>query len=67
MIPPLREVRCICGRWIANSRGPANDGTEVTCPRCGRYGAVKSFWLRVAEEIRHGPPKTCQAVRKESA
>jgi hypothetical protein len=40
---PYREVRCICGRWVANSQEPETDTTMVTCVRCKRHGAVREF------------------------
>ena len=50
---PFQEVRCICGRWVANSLKPETDTTEVTCVRCHRHGQVRDFQLRLLERIRH--------------
>ena len=51
--PPFRPVRCICGRWVANSEEPEEDTAQVTCPRCWRHREVRAFELRLLERIRH--------------
>jgi hypothetical protein len=50
---PFYPVRCICGRWVANSQEPEEDTTLVTCVRCRRHVEVKAFELRLLERIRH--------------
>ena len=46
-------VRCLCGRWVANSQEPETDTTMVTCSRCHRHAEVRAFELRLLELIRH--------------
>jgi hypothetical protein len=51
--PPSHPVRCICGRWVANSQEPETDTTMVTCAKCRRHAQVREFFLRQLERIRH--------------
>jgi hypothetical protein len=50
---PFQPVRCICGRWVANSQEPETDTTMVTCVKCRRHAQVRDFRLRLLERIRH--------------